>query len=188
MTVLIVDDAGIMRMILKDILVKFAGLNTKNIHEAADGMEAVQKYQEIKPDLVFLDIAMPDMDGITAVKKIINKDPSAKIIMCTSSSDQSDILDCIGAGAKDYIKKPPRPERVMQAYAKIVERPESTEQKDAQADANAARESDDKPNKPEKSALATLGESEISDLKKEVATLREEVAAIKKILKGANIV
>ncbi|MCL2852175.1 MAG: response regulator [Defluviitaleaceae bacterium] len=128
MTVLIVDDTGIMRMILKDILIKFAGLKAYDIHEAADGREALQKYPIVKPHVVFLDIAMPDIDGIAAVRELMQRDPSAKIIMCTSSSDQTDIRDCIRAGAIDYIKKPPRPERVMQAYEKAVGKPASTEE------------------------------------------------------------
>ena len=121
MTALIVDDTGIMRMIIKDILLKFAGLKDSDIHEAADGREALKKYHSFKPDIVFLDIAMPDIDGITVVKELMHADPSANIVMCTSSNDLEDVRICINAGAKDYIKKPPRPQRVMQAYDKVLD-------------------------------------------------------------------
>ena len=119
MTVLIVDDSSIMRTIIKDILEKFAGLRGVDIHEAADGRDAISKFSSLKPDLVFLDISMPDVDGITAVSEMIKINPSANIIMCTASSDQIDVQNCIAAGAKEYIIKPPRPEKVMQAFNNI---------------------------------------------------------------------
>ena len=107
--ILVVDDAAFMRMMIKDIL-------TKNgyevVGEAADGVQAVERYQELKPDLVTLDITMPEMDGITALKKIKEIDPQAKVIMCSAMGQQAMVIDAIQAGAKDFIVKPFQAERV----------------------------------------------------------------------------
>ena len=113
--IMIVDDAAFMRMMLKDIL-------TKNgyevVAEASNGHEAVLKYEETRPDLVTMDITMPEMDGITAVKKL-EKDPQAKIIMC-SYGQQAMVVDAIQAGARDFIVKPFKPDRVIEAVKKVL--------------------------------------------------------------------
>ena len=115
--VLIVDDAAFMRMMIKDILEKngyeIAG-------EAANGAIAVEMYNKEKPDVVTMDITMPDMDGIEAVKNIRANDPNAKIIMCTAMGQQSVLMDAIKAGAKDFIVKPFQPDRVLEAVKKVV--------------------------------------------------------------------
>jgi len=115
MAVMIVDDASIMRMMLKEILVRFAKYNSDDIIEAVDGTDAIDKYKELEstPDFVICDIAMPDIDGIDVVKALIAHDPNAKIIMCSASTDEVD--DCLAAGAVGYIKKPPKPQLVMAA-------------------------------------------------------------------------
>jgi len=120
MSILIVDDAGIMRMILRDILMRFGHFKKEDIFEAVDGEDAIRKYRKHEPEVVLCDIAMPDMDGIEVVKKLKEFDPNVKIIMCTASSDQSDVRECVSAGAKDYIIKPPKPERVMQAIEAVM--------------------------------------------------------------------
>lgn len=115
--ILIVDDAAFMRMMLKDIL-------TKNgytvVGEAENGAVAVEKYKELRPDLVTMDITMPEKDGITAVKEIRAIDPNAKIIMCSAMGQQAMVIDAIQAGAKDFIVKPFQPERVLEAVSKIL--------------------------------------------------------------------
>ncbi len=115
--ILVVDDAAFMRMMIKDIL-------TKNgyevVGEAADGQQAVQQYQELKPDLVTLDITMPEMDGITALKKIREIDPTAKVIMCSAMGQQAMVIDAIQAGAKDFIVKPFQADRVLEAIKKVL--------------------------------------------------------------------
>ncbi|MCI5727185.1 MAG: response regulator [Clostridium sp.] len=115
--VLIVDDAAFMRMMIKDILEKngyeIAG-------EAANGAIAVEMYNKEKPDVVTMDITMPDMDGIEAVKNIRANDPNAKIIMCSAMGQQSMVMDAIKAGAKDFIVKPFQPDRVLEAVKKVV--------------------------------------------------------------------
>lgn len=115
--ILIVDDAAFMRMMIKDILTK-NGFNV--IAEAENGAVAVQKYVETKPDLVIMDITMPEMDGIEAVKQIRQQDPSAKIIMCSAMGQQAMVIDAIQAGAKDFIVKPFQPERVIEAVKKAL--------------------------------------------------------------------
>ena len=115
--VLIVDDAACMRMMIKDILEKngyeIAG-------EAANGAIAVEMYNKEKPDVVTMDITMPDMDGIEAVKNIRANDPNAKIIMCSAMGQQSMVMDAIKAGARDFIVKPFQADRVLEAVTKVI--------------------------------------------------------------------
>ena len=115
--VLVVDDAAFMRMMVKDIL-------TKNgyevVGEAENGMKALEKYQELKPDLTTMDITMPEMDGISAVKEIKKVDPNAKIVMCSAMGQQAMVIEAIQAGARDFIVKPIQPDRVLEAVRKAV--------------------------------------------------------------------
>ena len=115
--ILIVDDAAFMRMMLKDILTK-GGFEIAG--EAADGNEAVAKYNELKPDLVTLDITMPNKDGIQALKEIRANDPNATCIMCSAMGQQAMVIESITAGAKDFIVKPFQPDRVLEAVKKVV--------------------------------------------------------------------
>lgn len=116
-TVLIVDDAAFMRMTLKNIL-------TKNgfeiVGEAENGEKAVKMYNQFRPDLVTMDITMPDMDGIEAVREIKSVDSEAKIVMCTAMGQQAMVLSAIKAGAKDFIIKPFDEERVVASLKKIL--------------------------------------------------------------------
>lgn len=115
--VLIVDDAIFMRMKLKDILEK-NGFEV--VAEAQNGVEAVEKYNSEKPDLVTMDITMPEMDGVAALKAIKQMDPSAKVIMCSAMGQQSMVMDAIQAGALDFIVKPFDNERVLQSLKKAI--------------------------------------------------------------------
>ena len=115
--ILICDDAAFMRMMIKDILVK----NGYNIAgEAENGLKAVEKYAETKPDLVLMDITMPEKDGIQALKEIRAKDPGANIIMCSAMGQQAMVIESIQAGARDFIVKPFAPDRVLEAVRKAV--------------------------------------------------------------------
>ena len=115
--IMICDDAAFMRMMIKDIL-------TKNGYEIAaeaeNGAVAVEKYSEAKPDLVLMDITMPDMDGIQALKKIKELDPAANVIMCSAMGQQAMVIESIQAGAKDFIVKPFQADRVLEAVKKVV--------------------------------------------------------------------
>jgi len=115
--VLIVDDAAFMRMMIKDILEK-NGYDV--IGEASNGLVAVDLYKKEKPDVVTMDITMPDMDGIEAVKQIRAFDPNAKIIMCSAMGQQSMVMDAIKSGAKDFIVKPFQADRVLEAIKKVI--------------------------------------------------------------------
>ena len=115
--VLICDDAAFMRMMIKDILSK-NGYNVAG--EAENGARAVEKYAEVKPDLVLMDITMPEMDGIQALKKIKEGDPGAKIIMCSAMGQQEMVIESIQAGAKDFIVKPFQADRVLEAVKKVI--------------------------------------------------------------------
>ena len=115
--VLVVDDAAFMRMMLKDILTK-NGMEV--IGEANNGIEAIELYQELNPDIVTMDITMPEMDGITAVKEIRKLDPAAKIIMCSAMGQQPMVLEAIQAGAKDFVVKPFQADRVIDSIQKVI--------------------------------------------------------------------
>ena len=115
--VLIVDDAAFMRMMIKDILEKNG---YEIVGEAQNGAVAVEMYQKEKPDVVTMDITMPDVDGIEAVKRIKAIDPGAKVIMCSAMGQQSMVMDAIKAGARDFIVKPFQADRVLEAVQKVV--------------------------------------------------------------------
>jgi two-component system chemotaxis response regulator CheY len=115
--ILIVDDAAFMRMMIKEILHK-NGYTV--VGEAQDGAQAVEKYKELRPDLVTMDITMPEMDGIHALKEIRAFDPNAKIIMCSAMGQQAMVIDAIQAGAKDFIVKPFQADRVIEAIKKTL--------------------------------------------------------------------
>ena len=115
--VLVVDDAAFMRMMVKDILSKNG---YEIVGEAENGMKALEKYQELKPDLVTMDITMPEMDGITAVKEIKKVDPAAKVVMCSAMGHQAMVIEAIQAGARDFIVKPFQADRVLEAIRKAV--------------------------------------------------------------------
>lgn len=115
--IMICDDAAFMRMMIKDIL-------TKNgyevVAEAENGAIAVEKYPETNPDLVLMDITMPDMDGIQALKKIKEINPDANVIMCSAMGQQAMVIEAIQSGAKDFIVKPFQADRVVEAVKKVV--------------------------------------------------------------------
>lgn len=115
--VLIVDDAAFMRMMIKDILVK-NGFEISG--EAPNGLKAVELYKADKPDIVTLDITMPEMDGIQALKEIRAYDPGAKVIMCSAMGQQAMVMEAIKSGAKDFIVKPFQAERVLEAIKKVL--------------------------------------------------------------------
>ena len=115
--ILVCDDAAFMRMMIKDILSK-NGYNVAG--EAENGIKAVEKYKEVSPDLVLMDITMPEMDGIQALKEIKKVDAGAKVIMCSAMGQQAMVIESIQAGAKDCIVKPFQAERVIEAVKKVV--------------------------------------------------------------------
>lgn len=116
--ILIVDDAAFMRMMIKDILTKHGFIV---VGEAENGMIAVERYKTLKPDLVTMDITMPEMDGIAAVRQIRAFDPEARIIMCSAMGQQPMVIDAIQSGARDFIVKPFQPDRVLEAVHKALE-------------------------------------------------------------------
>ncbi|WP_227767194.1 response regulator [Zhaonella formicivorans] len=115
--ILVVDDAAFMRMMIKDILTKHG---YEVVGEAENGQKAVQLYKELKPDLVTMDITMPEMDGIAAVREIKKLDSGAKVIMCSAMGQQMMVMEAIQAGARDFIVKPFQQERVIQAIEKAL--------------------------------------------------------------------
>ena len=115
--VMVCDDAAFIRMMIKDILVK----NGYEIAaEAENGLKAVEQYPEAKPDLVLMDITMPEVDGIEAVRRIKALDPNANVIMCSAMGQQAMVIEAIQAGAKDFIVKPFQADRVLEAVRKVI--------------------------------------------------------------------
>jgi two-component system chemotaxis response regulator CheY len=115
--ILICDDAIFMRTMIADIL---TGAGYEIAGEAESGLQAVERYKTIKPDLVTMDIVMPDMGGIDAVKAIVAIDPGAKILMCSAMGQQSLVVEAIQAGAKDFVVKPFQPARVLEAVQRVL--------------------------------------------------------------------
>ncbi|GAB4072989.1 chemotaxis protein CheY [Barrientosiimonas marina] len=115
--ILVTDDAAFMRMQLKDHLTK---LGHEVIGEAENGKDAIEKYQELKPDLITMDITMPEMDGVEAVKEIKKIDSGAKVVMCSAMGQQGMVLDAIKSGASDFIVKPFSAERIKEALEKAL--------------------------------------------------------------------
>ena len=116
-SVLIADDAAFMRMMLKNVLTE-AGYEV--VGEAENGAVAVSKYRELNPDLTTMDITMPEMDGLAALKEIRAGDPAARVVMCSAMGQQSMVIESIQAGARDFIVKPFQPERVLEAVTKAL--------------------------------------------------------------------
>ena len=115
--VLVVDDAAFMRMMLKDILAKNGH---EVVGEAQNGAEAVAKYADLKPDLVTMDITMPEVDGLQALKDIRAADPNARVVMCSAMGQQSMVIEAVQSGAKDFIVKPFQADKVAESIAKAA--------------------------------------------------------------------
>ncbi len=118
--ILLVDDAAFMRKMIKDTLTKNG---YTEVFEAVDGADAVEKFSEIAPDLVFMDITMPNMDGLEALKAIRAKDGSANVVMCSALGQESMVMDAVRSGAKDFIVKPFKPDRVLKTVSTILGNP-----------------------------------------------------------------
>lgn len=119
--ILVVDDAAFMRMMIKNILSKNG---YEIVGEAENGQVAVDLYKKLKPDLVTMDITMPEMNGIEGVKEIRAFDPNANIIMCSAMGQQAMVMEAIQAGAKDFIVKPFQQDRILQAIGRVLARAE----------------------------------------------------------------
>lgn len=114
--ILLVDDADFMRMRSAKLLTE----NGYSVVEAQNGAEAIEVYMAEKPDVVLMDITMPVMDGITAVREIVKRDPQAKVIMCSALGQQTMVIEAIKAGAKDFIVKPFQPDKILSTLKKHV--------------------------------------------------------------------
>lgn len=114
--ILIVDDAAFMRMRCSKLLKE----NGHDVIEAENGLVAIDKYKAEKPDLVFMDVTMPEMDGITAVQEIRKYDQNARIAMLSAMGQQSMVMDAIKAGAKDFVVKPFQPDKVLLTVNKLL--------------------------------------------------------------------
>lgn len=118
--ILLVDDAAFMRKMVKDTLSK-SGYT--DLYEAVDGADAVEKFTEIGPDLVIMDITMPNMDGLQALKEIRSRDGNANVVMCSAMGQESMVMDAVRSGAKDFIVKPFKPDRVLKTVNSILGAP-----------------------------------------------------------------
>lgn len=121
--VLIVDDAMFMRNMIAEIFngKKYGNEDYQVVAEAENGLEAVERYREHNPDIVTMDIVMPEMTGIEALKEIMTMDPGANVIMCSALGQDSLVMEALDAGAKDFIVKPFQPEKVLDVVVRILE-------------------------------------------------------------------
>jgi two-component system chemotaxis response regulator CheY len=115
-TVLVCDDAIFMRTMISDIL---AQSGYEIVGEAETGVQAIERYKQLKPDLVTMDIVMPDLGGIEAVREIVKFDPAARILMCSAMGQQALVVEAIQAGARDFVVKPFQPARVLEAVQRV---------------------------------------------------------------------
>ena len=118
--ILLVDDAAFMRKMIKDTLSKNG---YTDLYEAVDGADAVEKFSEINPDLVIMDITMPNMDGLEALKAIRGKNKDANVVMCSAMGQESMVMDAVRSGAKDFIVKPFKADRVLKTVNSILGAP-----------------------------------------------------------------
>ncbi len=118
--ILLVDDAAFMRKVIKDTLSKNG---YTDLHEAVDGADAVEKFSELNPDLVIMDITMPNMDGLEALKAIRQKNGAANVVMCSAMGQEAMVIDAIQSGAKDFIVKPFKPDRILKTVTSILGNP-----------------------------------------------------------------
>ena len=118
--ILLVDDAAFMRKVIKDTLSKNG---YTDLHEAVDGADAVEKFTELSPDLVIMDITMPNMDGLEALKAMKAKTPACNVVMCSAMGQEAMVIEAIQSGAKDFIVKPFKPDRIMKTVSSIVGEP-----------------------------------------------------------------
>jgi two-component system, chemotaxis family, chemotaxis protein CheY len=115
--ILVVDDAAFMRKMVSDALTRGGH---EVVGEAGNGLEAIARFQELKPEVTTLDITMPEKDGISALREIIELDPTARVIMCSALGQESKVLESIKIGAKDFVVKPFQPARVLEAIGKAL--------------------------------------------------------------------
>ena len=115
--VLVVDDAAFMRKMVSDAL---AGGGHEIVGEASNGVEALDRFQELRPDVTTLDITMPEKDGLAALKDILAFDPAARVIMCSALGQEAKVLEAIKGGAKDFVVKPFQAARVLEAIGKAL--------------------------------------------------------------------
>jgi two-component system chemotaxis response regulator CheY len=115
--ILVVDDAAFMRMMVKNIL---SANGHEIVGEAGDGVQSLEKYEQLKPDLVTMDIVMPQLDGIEATKEIVRSHPNARIVMCTAVGQQGKVLEAMKAGAKGYIIKPFQAPKVIEEINNVL--------------------------------------------------------------------
>lgn len=116
-TILVVDDAAFMRMMIRDILAKEGYV----IHEAVNGRDALEKYDEVRPDLVTMDITMPEMNGLDALREIRTSDPVARVLMVSAMGQQKMIVEALEAGAMDFLVKPFQPTKVLETVKKCLQ-------------------------------------------------------------------
>ena len=114
---LVVDDAAFMRKMVSDAL---AGGGHEVVGEASNGVEAYDRFQELRPDVTTLDITMPEKDGLSALKDILSFDPTAKVVMCSALGQEAKVLEAIKGGAKDFVVKPFQADRVLDAVSKAL--------------------------------------------------------------------
>ncbi len=115
--ILLVDDSKMSRKMLRTIL---EGAGHEIIGEAGNGLEGLNMYKELKPDVVTMDITMPEMDGIACLREIKSYDANAKVVMVTAAGQSTKLVEALKLGAKEFICKPYEPEQIINAVSEVV--------------------------------------------------------------------
>ena len=174
MITLIVDDAVFMRMALKNILVKDCGIGSADIYEAGSGIEALELYCDLKPEIVFLDTHLPDVSGSKVQRALTKIDPYARVIACALADNREEMLELLSEGAKGYIAKPPQSQQVTQAIEQVTGR------KIRRAlPANIAGTA-----QPGQGREVPSAQEQMLLLKSEINTLKEEVLAMRQLFES----
>jgi len=194
MVALIVDDAVFMRMALKNILIKDCGIDKADIYEAVDGAGALKQYCKAKPEIVFLDVHMPGQSAPKVVGELMKIDPNAKVVMCAVVGKREELLECAGAGARGYIKKPPQPEQMIQEIERVTGRKIKKPQPANAGDAAAPSEHSVRGNTGAYAQTLSSGaqvkgpspEEQMLALRGQIGVLREDVLALKQLFESID--
>ena len=199
MVALVVDDAVFMRMALKNILLRDCGINKADIYEARNGDEAIKLYRQAKPEIVFLDVRLQGQSGLQVVEELMRIDPNAKIIMCALTGKKEDMIEFASAGARGYIKKPPQPERVIQAIEHVTGRKFKRVHIEPAGDAAAVPNEGDghgergrapassrAPRAPLPGVREASPEEQMLALQNEINSIKEEVVALRQLFESID--
>ena len=190
MIVLIVDDAVFMRMALRNILARDCGVSSDDIYEAGSGIEALELYCDLRPDIVFLDTHMPGVSGSKVLRALIKIDPGAKVIMYALADNLEEMPELVGEGAKGYITKPPQPRQITQvieqATGRKIRRALPINIVGAPVPGQQTGRAEKAAAQPGHGEGVPSAQEQMQQLKSEISTLKEEVLALRQLFESLD--